>query len=345
MRNFIYSLMTDKRESAIFSPFKGVLYLLSLIYGLVIFFRSLFYKFGIFKTSSVPIKVISVGNLTLGGTGKTPFVITLARLMDEEMNKEVGVLIRGYGWDEQAMLKKNLTDIPILVGEDRVRSSHRAIKLYGSDTAILDDGFQYWELKRDLDIVLIDSRNPFGNGRLFPRGTLRESKDAIIRADAVVFTKVNKLLFSIDAMKKDLKRIKEDLIFLEAVHRPKNLYDVKMRRDLNLDYLKGKRTILLSSIGDPEYFEETVKDLNAEVITHIKFADHHNYTKKDIDSIVRICDERKFDILLTTEKDAVKLSRLGLSFGDNPLMTLQIEMDITSGKESLVVRLHSLYNT
>lgn len=289
-------------------------------------------------------RVVSVGNITLGGTGKTPFAITLAKILKDDFKKEVSVLIRGYGWDEQAMLKNSLSNIPILVGEDRVRAAKRTIKMNGSDTAILDDGFQYWELERDLDIVLIDSRCPFGNGGLFPRGILRESRDAIKRADVVVFTKVNKRLCDIDMIKEELGKTKEGLVFLEAIHKPKRLYDIRAKKILSPASIETKRTILFSSIGDPEYFEETVKDLGARVVTHIKFPDHHNYTGIDIENIARICSEREFDIILTTEKDAVKLNRLGLSIADYAVVVLSVEMELTVGKESLVARLHSLYN-
>ncbi len=345
MIDFIYSLMTDKRKGPFFETFKIILYILSLVYGTGIFARAILYKLGIFEKTSVPMKIISVGNLTLGGTGKTPFVIYLSKMLKDEIKKEPSVLIRGYGWDEQAMLKKSLNGIPILVGENRVRAAHRAIKLYGSETSILDDGFQYWELKRDLDIVLIDSRNPFGNNHLFPRGILRERKDAVRRADIIIFTKVNKKRFDIESLKEEIKALsgKDTIIFLEAMHRPDHLYDMKTRKMSDLKYLENKRLILMSSIGDGEYFEETVKDLNGNVLNHVKFGDHHNYSKDDIDRIAKMCDERKFDFLVTTEKDAVKLTRLGLSIANYSVMVLGIYMDVTSGKEILIDRLHSLY--
>ena len=156
---------------------------------------------------------------------------------------------------------------------------------------------------------------------------------------------MNKKKFDIDMMKEELKRIsgKEDIVFLEAVHKPKNLYDTRSKKFQGLEYVNGKRAILFSSIGDPEYFEETVKDLGANVLRHIVFPDHHNYSQNDIKNILRMCGERNFDILVTTEKDAVKLGRMGFSVGSYSLMTLAVEMDITAGRESLIVRLHSLY--
>ena len=336
--------MTDKRNGILYVPFKLVLFVLSLAYGIAIFTRGLLYKVRIFRSHKVPLRIVSVGNLTLGGTGKTPFVIALSRILKDGLKKEAAVLIRGYGWDEQAMLKNNLPDIPILVGENRVNAATRSIKLYGTTAAILDDGFQYWELERDLDIVLVDSRNPFGNGRLFPRGVLREPVSAIKRADVVVFTKVNKKRCDIEELKAYLKRHKGSLVFIETFHRPKHLYDTRARKELALTALAGRRVILLSSIGDSAYFEETVKDLGTTVVEHIAFGDHHNYTHADRQRILKRCQERSFDFLITTEKDAVKLTRMCLYFEDYNLMVLAVEMHIASGKELLVDRLRGLYN-
>lgn len=342
MVDLIISLMTDKRKGAVWMPFKVLLYLASLVYGAAIFCRGILYKLRIFRSERVGLKVISVGNLTLGGTGKTPFTIELANILEHELKKSTAVLIRGYGWDEQALLKKNLPDIPILVGEDRVKSAHKAIRLYGSQFAVLDDGFQHWELVRDLDIVLIDSRCPFGNGHLFPRGMLREPKSALGRAGVVVFTKINKKAVDLDAVKDEISRINKNVVFLEASHRPSHVYDPKARRDRELSYLSGRKVILVSSIGDPAYFETTVKDLGAMVLDHIIFRDHHNYRARDIEHIIKICGVKTPDFLVTTEKDAVKFARMSFSFGKHTMMTLAIRMDITSGREQLIDRLRSV---
>ena len=336
-------MITDKRNGPVYSAIKFVLYIISLGYGAGLAGRRLLYKFGVFHSEKVPLKIVSVGNLTLGGTGKTPFVMRLVKILDEELDKKTSVLIRGYGWDEQALLKRKLADTPIMVGEDRAKSAHKAIKLYGSDTAILDDGFQHWELERNIDIVLIDSRNPFGNGHLFPRGILREPKDAVKRASVIVFTKMDKKDCGLDRLKKELKKINGNLVFLEAVHKPVHVYDLKARKERNLDFLQGKRVVLLSSIGDPDYFAEISRDLGADIAEHIIFADHHSYKESDADRIVKRCDERSFDFILTTEKDDVKLRRMSLSFGNYSVMTLGIEMEIISGKELLIDRLRSLY--
>lgn len=345
MRDFVYSLMTDKRNGWVFAILKAVLWIASVFYGIGMVVRALLYKFKIFERHSVPMKIISVGNITLGGTGKTPFVIELTKIFKEEFRKEPAVLIRGYGWDESAMLKNKLKDTPILVGENRAGSARRAIKLYGCDTAILDDGFQHWELARNLDIVLIDSGNPFGNGCLFPRGVLRERKSSLGRADIAVLTKVNSnSAGDTESLKREIRKIKGDIDILEAVHRPKHFYDTKQRKDVDLSHIAGKRVMLLSSIGDPKYFEDTVKGLGAVVVEHIIFGDHHNYTASDKSRIMKRCSERAFDIIVTTEKDAVKLTRMSIVFSNYTVFVLVITADITKGREALIGRLRSLYN-
>jgi len=339
--------MTDARTGAVYAPLKLVLYLASLVYGAGVMGRRLLYRLNIFKTSRVPMRVISVGNLTLGGTGKTPFTILLAKVLKEEIGREVSVLIRGYGWDEQTLLKRKLADTPILVGEKRARSARKAIRLYGSDTAVLDDGFQHWELGRNLDIVLVDSGNPFGNGRLFPRGILREPRAAIARADVIVFTKSDKKGVDTARLKESLgdMNIKKEILFLEAVHEPRYLYDIRTRREFETSHLNGKEVVLLSSIGDPAYFEETVKRLGGRIVKHLAYPDHHDYRPRDLADINAACRALKFDILITTEKDAVKLSRLGLYITDYPMMTLVVEMAITKGRSEFLARLHSLYHS
>ena len=343
MRNFIYSLMTDKKNGIFYSLLKFKLYALSLIYGFAVSVRKVLYKFGMFRTRKAPLKVISVGNITLGGTGKTPFTVALGHILESELKKNVCVLIRGYGWDEQAMLKNKLTDIPVLVGEDRARSALKALKFYGSDTVILDDGFQHWELARDLDIVLIDSGNPFGNLNLFPRGILREPKSSLERADIIVFTKADRKNISLGKLKNEIAQLNKNALFLEAVHKPEHFYENKTRQVFDLSYIKGRRVILLSSIGDPEYLEETVGGLGADIAEHIKFPDHHNYRKGDIEYILRRCGERNFDFVITTEKDIVKLNRLGLYLRSYSVFVIVITLDIISGKELLVDRLNRLY--
>lgn len=343
MRELVHSLMTGKRGGPAWAPVTFLLYLASLAYGSGVMVRALLYALKLFRAERAPLKVVSVGNLTLGGTGKTPFTIALAGIVKTDLRREACVLIRGYGWDEQAMLKKNLPDTPILVGEDRARSADRAVKLYGSSIAILDDGFQHWELRRDLDIVLVDAGDPFGNGHLFPRGVLREAKGALGRADLVVFTKVDKKGADTARLRRDIAAVAPRAAFLESVHKPARLYDMRLRKDRDLAHVAGKKVVCVSSIGDPAYFEETVRKLGAAVETHLVFPDHHNYREKDRARIERAARGCAADMIVMTDKDAVKFARMSFTFGDMQALTLVIELEITKGKEILVDRLHRLF--
>ncbi len=344
LKQYIYSLMVDKRKGPRHFLLKLVLAFISIFYYLLISLRRLFYDLGLFKVYVVPCKVISVGNLTLGGTGKTPFSIMLVRLINARMKRKACILIRGYGWDEQGMLKEELADVPVLVGRDRVANAVKAKESYGQEAIVLDDGFQHRRLHRDLDVVLVDMRNPFGNKRLLPRGILREPIGSIERASICVLTKVNKSLFNREAIKGRLKGVNGRLLFLEAIHRPTHLAGVDSSRSLGLDFIKGKRVLLVSSIGDPGYFEETVKDLEAQVTNHLIYPDHYQYHISDFDRIAGDFDREKASFLVTTQKDMIKLRRLPVAERGLPILTLYIEMKIVSGEEEFIARLHSVFS-
>ncbi len=338
--------MLDKNRSLIAKAAAAVLWLASIIYAFIIFKQKALYRSNIFKTHSVGAKVISVGNLTLGGTGKTPFTIMLAKLLKNAMNRNPAVLIRGYGLDEQAMLLDALRpdNIPLFVGRNRLKSAHMAIASKKADTILLDDGFQRWSLSRDLDIVLIDTRNPFGGNQLFPRGILREPVSSIERADVVVLTKTDKSLVDRAEVMSRIRAFKEDIVFVEAEHRPSGLWEIRTGIHLNLEMLKGRGVHLASSIGDPDYFEETVKGLGARVLKHKRFSDHHNYSEGDARGMVK--DIRLDEWFITTEKDAVKLERLdSIIHAGAVLAALHVDMTITKGGEAFIARLNSLYNS
>ena len=346
MREYIHAIMLDKNGSLAAKAVAAVLGCVSMIYAFIMFKRKILYGMGVFRTHRVGAKVISIGNLTLGGTGKTPFTIMLARLLKNRMKKNPAVLIRGYGVDEQAMLERALQpdSIPVFVGQDRVRSARAAIGSIGADTLILDDGFQHWRIARDLDIVLVDTRNPFGNNRLFPRGILREPVSAMARADAAVLTKTDKGLVDRDGIIKRIKAFKKDIVILEAEHRPTGLWELRTGMRLNLAALKGRGAHLVSSIGDPGYFEETVKGLGAVVRGHKMYPDHHVYSEDDAGDMLK--DILQGEWFLTTEKDAVKLDRLSAILRTEVVTAvLRVDMVITKGEEELIAGLNSLYNS
>ena len=285
MREYIYSLMTDKRNGLFASALKGVLFIVSWFYGIISNIIRLFYS----RTAGKPgCKVISIGNLTLGGTGKTPTACMLAKYLYRQ-DKKVAVLIRGYGDDEWKMIKGMLEPIPVIVGANRVKNSRRAVAEFGVDTVILDDGFQHWKIKKDLDIVLIDSSNPFGNGRLFPRGVLRENLSSLKRAGVVLLTKTDMGRDNVERIKNTVKAISPKLEFAETIYKPKYLYDLATREKLDTARIKDKTIASLSSIVNTEYFEFILKKLAADIKSRLHYPDHHDYTQKDIDNILKKC--------------------------------------------------------
>ncbi|MEI8176684.1 MAG: tetraacyldisaccharide 4'-kinase, partial [Candidatus Omnitrophota bacterium] len=185
MRGYFYALMTDRRHSPADVFLQGALWVLSLVYGAGVRILAGGYKKKFFFPYRADCKVISIGNITVGGTGKTPASLLIAKLL-EAQGRRVAVLIRGYGADEYLMLQEELPECAILSGSDRITNARRAFYDFGADTVILDDGFQHWKIHRDLDIVLLDATNPFGNYRLLPRGILREPPQELTRADIIM---------------------------------------------------------------------------------------------------------------------------------------------------------------
>ena len=203
------------------------------------------------RVKRVPARVISVGNITWGGTGKTPFTVKLAQWLSEE-GKKVAVLTRGYGHDEVQELQKKLPGIPVIVGRDRVKSAREAVEKHGAEVLILDDGFQHIRLHRDLDIVTLNSTEPFGPGGLIPRGTLREPLDELKRADAFVITKCNIGSKNVHWIRQKLNEIKPQAPIFESAHQPLGLSDPMKNRRMDVASLRGRKIAAISGIGDPQ---------------------------------------------------------------------------------------------
>jgi len=344
LKQYINNLIRDKKSGVPAGIAKLFLLTASYVYGATIFWHDRFYKTGILKTHKVCAKIISVGNITLGGTGKTPFTIMLAELLANE-GKKVGVLIRGYGEDEYRLLEDKLSQrgVKVFVGRDRVKTASEAAR-EGYDTIILDDGFQHRRLGRDMDITLIDSGNPFGNQRLFPRGILREKVEGLKRTDIIVLTKIKDKNGTSGELLRKIDKIAPGKIVLEAAHRPAGLTAIINRETKRPDYLRGRKILLLSAICDPDYFRTTALKTGARVESEIIFPDHYQYKKQDMARISSECKKKKIDAVVTTEKDAVKLKELMAGYSGPEILALQIEMEITKGKDRLDARLRMLYS-
>lgn len=342
IKQYLHDLMHDKRNGFLSRPVKLLLLIISYAYGFFVRWNHFFYNVNLLKSYKAAVTVISVGNITLGGTGKTPFVIMLAGRLAQN-GKKIAVLIRGYGEDEWKLLEDKLKTIgaKVFVARDRVKAARQASES-GARTVILDDGFQHRRLKRDLDIVLLDSGNPFGNRRLFPRGILREPPLNLKRADIIVLTKADWKEADARATERKVRKILPGTPLIKAFHKPVELVELWKGGKEALSAIDKKRICIFSAICDSGYFRRTVEKTGAVVELEFIFPDHYLYKTMDLARISRKCKARNVDTVIVTEKDAVKLK--GLIPRAHPgIFALSIELEIIEGEEKLDAELHRLY--
>jgi len=345
MLKHIYNLATDKYTGIVAGFLKFILFLLSLIYGLII--RVLSFLSG-FKSFKPECKVLSVGNITLGGTGKTPLVEYLAKVIGSK-GKKVAIVTRGYkksqaleSGDEALMLQNNLKNVPVIVDKNRIEGIKCACLKYAADLVILDDGFQQWKLKKDLEIVVISAVNPFGNKHMIPRGILREPLSALARADIFVLTKVN-LVGELSEIKNNLRKYNSNALIFESVHDPAGFR--RFGQDgqiIDKKMFASKRVALISGIADPDSFEKTIQGLGAVAVLSFKFADHHQYCKADLDGIAAGLKGKNVTAIITTAKDAVKLKPFDMENLGIEIFVLVIELKIIKDEEKFISRLSGL---
>ncbi len=340
------------------------LYIFSKCYGCVVTVRNFLFDRHVVPVRKLPCKVFSIGNLCVGGTGKTPMTMYTARLL-KDMGYRVCIISRGYkgsaersggvvtdgktllmdataAGDEPYMMAKRLGDIPVIMGKDRYDAGMKAVSLFCPDVILLDDGFQHRRLYRDMDMVLLDYGNPLGNGHLLPRGRLREPAKALFRSHAVIFTRTPD---------REKGRPMEHIsVFLDdrfkgpvfcASHKPR-VFTLKKKNEntqekttVNMDgegfdCLKDRRVFAFSGIADNNDFKNTIEVLGGHVIGHERFDDHHRYTEKDIRDIARKARASEADMLVTTEKDHVRIPH-DMAW---PLDFAVIDVDISFGKDA-----------
>ena len=340
----------------------GTLKFFSHLFKGVVTARLFLYNVGIFRRYPLGCQVISVGNITAGGTGKTPVVEIFAREL-QKSGRKVAVLSRGYrkkelpwyqrlfsekiepprvvsdgkrllldsemGGDEPYMLASNLPGVVVLVDKNRVKSGRYAVKHFGCDTLILDDGFQYQKLRHRLEIVLVDKTNPFGNANLLPRGVLREPVRNLKRADFIFITKSDGRS---EELREQLRGLNPHAEIIECCHRPRYLQNVYTAERLPLEWLKGRTATTLSGIAVPQSFENSLRLMGAKVIYCERYADHHRYHAQEIIDAVNKAADLHADVLLTTEKDAVRFPRLETT--PVPVFYLRVDIELLSGTEN-----------
>jgi len=335
-------ILRDDRRLLRFSP----LLLASFIYRGAVTLRNHFYDTGIFHTRKIKCRVISVGNIIVGGTGKTPVVIMLAGMLKEHGYRP-SILSRGYGGkregrtsvvsdghnilmgtdevgDEPVLIADSLKGVPVIIGKERSLAGKLAVERFGTDVLILDDAFQHRRLFRDIDIVLLDSEKPFGNGFILPRGGLREPEKGLQRADAIIFTSTEG---SADPATNNMPAAEiPQLPTFKGCRKARELAGGEAKDIRPLKYLKKKRVCAFSGIANPDSFRRILEPLCEEITVFIPFPDHHVYTEKDIGHIREACRESRAELILTTEKDGIKLIKFPDFFRD--IYRLRMEMEI-----------------
>ncbi len=370
LEQYFLDLMAGRRKHWYDRVITCLLFVASRVYRTVVQFRIWLYDKRVIRNQALGCLVVSIGNLSCGGTGKTPVVEVFARSLSAK-GRKVAILSRGYRrkkrsfWeklyhafhsgemelppqvvsdgenllmdsehagDEPFMLASNLHDVAVIVDKDRVKSGIHAIDEFKTDIIILDDGFQYLKLKPHINIVLVDSTDPFGNGHVLPRGILREPIKNIRRADYIFLTKSDGSS-KLRHLKRFIRRHTRRAEIIECCHRPQ--YLVKLfsdREQEDLSFLKGRKVAALSAIARPESFENFLEQLGAQLVAKDHFADHHRYTRQEIIDFVNAAKAAGAEMVVTTEKDAVRIPHLDRC--DVPIYYLRIQIDILSGKES-----------
>ncbi|MCU0531049.1 MAG: tetraacyldisaccharide 4'-kinase [Syntrophales bacterium] len=332
-------------------PLHIFFYLLSLPYGAAVRARNRLFDLGALPQEDAGCPVVSVGNLTVGGTGKTPMTIRVAGML-RERGMRPAVLSRGYGGkstagvlvvsdgrqtlagpdeagDEPVLIARRLPGVPVLAGAKRALTGRYARENFGADVLVLDDGFQHRWIRRDLDIVLLDSREPLGNGFLLPRGPLREPPASLERAGVVVLTRSEGRTEPLDG---GLAGLVAGRPVLRTRIRPTTLVATD-GTEMPLAHLAGRTVFAFAGIARPESFRQTLEGLGASVAGFAAFPDHHRFGAEDVTRLERGLGETGAEILVTTEKDGVKLS--GLAAFSGRLFCLAIETEILEGAEGL----------
>jgi tetraacyldisaccharide 4'-kinase len=365
LQTFFFEVIFEERHDFKAKLTRGMLFGGSKLYQVGIKLHRWLINVRIFRDKTLGVQIIAVGNLTWGGTGKTPVVEKFAREL-QNAGRKVAILSRGYrskpaplhmkilnkillredqtpprvvsdgksllldsemAGDEPYMLASNLKDVVVLVDKDRVKSGRYAIEKFGCDTLLLDDAFQYWKLRgRRHDVVLIDRQQPFGNGHLIPRGKLREPPSHLARAHTIFITKSDG---NTAELRGRISKLNPNAAVIECVHHPLYLEDVFTGERKGLDFLAGKKVASLSGIAQPESFDQSLVKLAGELVYSKRFADHHRFTQQEVLNTINRGKKRQAEVIITTQKDAVRFPKIDRR--DLPIYFMRVEIQIISG--------------
>lgn len=364
---FAIEVILERRRGKRAAALRRFLWVLSGLFRAIVQARLWLYRHRFLRARAPGSLVISVGNLTVGGTGKTPVVEFLARTLQDH-GRRVAILSRGYKakkppifrrlqrkWlglqknktrvvhdgerllldsrfagDEPFMLARSLGNVVVLVDKDRVRAAVEAVQAFACDTLLLDDGMQYLPLQQRLNICLIDRQAPFGNEYLLPRGTLREPPENLRRAQYIFITKSDGADNA--SLVERIRTYNSTAGIIECTHRPLHLKNLYTGEELPLSWLPGKHIGALSGIARPESFEEKLSALGAHLNITSRFADHHRFTESELGDFITRCVRRDLDAIVTTEKDSVRFPHRPQTL-EVPVLYLRVEIEILRGQE------------
>ena len=322
--------------------------LLEVPYGCIVSARNLFYDSRFLPIHRFSVPIISVGNLTLGGTGKSPMVAWICRWILEQ-NKRPGLISRGYakgtreGNDEFMEMSRRFPTIPHLQNKDRAEAIRKLQQTELVDVIILDDAFQHLRVARNVDIVLLDATSPFGFGHIFPRGTLRESPKGLRRADIVLLTRSN---LADEARRQEIRQqvlaINPNIIWGETIHVPISLVSLESFSSESVESIRGQSALAFCGIGNPMAFRNTLEQCGVRIEKLIPFPDHYRYTDDDVRKLVRTARELGTDSILCTMKDLVKLN--GSEFAGLSLRAVSIEIQFTANESEVCERIAAVFD-
>ena len=360
----IERVITGDNENG-YSWFVPFLSMVSKVYGGAVKLRRIFYKKAVLNSKRLPCPIISIGNITVGGTGKTPMTIYVAQVV-KQLGYKVAIISRGYkgkaekvggivsdgkvlmmtpenAGDEPYMMANRLKDVPVIVGKNRFKAGRQAIRKFDPDIIVLDDGFQHLKLQRDLDLVLLDYRKPFGNGHLLPRGVMREPVSSLLCANAIILTRSDTV--NDNEMSSSLKKLRSyerKKPVYRTFHHP-FVYKInngeKKKFETNIqetsrqssDCIKGRTAFAFSGLADNHSFQQTVKSLKCNLSGFKEFPDHHPYSERDLDEILLAAKKSMSECIITTEKDYVRIAHK-INWSDD-LFVIGIEIDFGADKK------------
>ncbi|MBL7106160.1 MAG: tetraacyldisaccharide 4'-kinase [Phycisphaerae bacterium] len=339
-QQFYRHIISGSAKNIFASLIRLSLFLPAVLYSAVIRLRNVLYNKNLLKSFKAAAPVISIGNITAGGTGKTPLVIWLCNYLCRKDYK-CAILTRGYKSkknkysDEPAALAKNCPSAKVIINPDRCEGAQQAINQYHSQLLVMDDGFQHRRLKRDLDIITVDSTNPFGYGKILPAGLLREPLSALKRANAAILTRCDQVSDSqLHEIEQKLRKHNPDLKIARTIHKPTRVVAFE-KGCIQLDQIRNKKIFAFCGIGNPDSFFNTIKTLGCTLTGKRIYNDHHNYTKQDLTDIYEEAIYLQADMILTTHKDWTKITLLPSAEKHPTLACLEVDIDFTQGFDTI----------